>query len=179
MRPRDRADLVDRVDRVDRADLVDLVTFGHAGLRLAIESVFVKGMGPASASLPPLFDKVGVEVPGRSVPARPFALSLAIPLSGNRAVSVEGPVELQSLDKRAIHPLPAALALRCAMPWLRAIAYDAGGFMLVLDPRRESWTNPGIGSTLTARVAGDEPPRAGGRIGAVPNEIRGGSNGAT
>jgi hypothetical protein len=57
-------------------------------------------------------------------------------LVGDRgSIEVEAPVELISVAPEDIHPLPPALASRCAIRGLKALVRRGEAFLLVLDPR--------------------------------------------
>ena len=101
----------------ERLPPIGLATFRSAGHSFAVEARFVEEMEP--------------------VAGRPQAFELALDLpSGPGALVVEAPVELVSVEVEDIHPLPQALAARCAIRGLRALARRGEGFLLVLDPRQ-------------------------------------------
>lgn len=101
----------------ERLPPIELATFRSAGRVFAVESRFVEAMEP--------------------VAERPRAFELALDLpAGPGSIVVEAPVELVSVEIEDIHPLPPALAARCSIRCLRALARRGEGYLLVLDPRQ-------------------------------------------
>ena len=92
---------------------LELVAFRSGSSDFAYEARFVDSLLPAAIGSP-----------------------AKLTLAGSRgSVEVESPVELVGISAKDIHPLPAAIASRCAIRGLRAIARQGESFLLVLDPR--------------------------------------------
>ena len=105
----------------ERLPPIGLAAFRSAGHAFAVEARFVESMTRADS-------------PPAALPETLFELALDLP-GGPGSLRVEGPVELVSVEVEDIHPLPPALAARCSIRGLRALARRGEGFLLVLDPR--------------------------------------------
>lgn len=108
----------------DGGAVLEIVRFASGPWRVGIEARHVRGArlaapGAQALDIAPL--PVGSPVPG--VPLQ--CLSIALP-QGLAELTVRGPVELVHMPTACIHPLPAVLAARCALPGLRALALGEG-----------------------------------------------------
>ncbi|CAK0762432.1 conserved hypothetical protein [Gammaproteobacteria bacterium] len=121
--------------------VLTLVSFGVGTLRCAVEAHQVATLSLATPDT--TRDHAGqlLELPG-PYPATGRQLQMYHP-AGCFVLDVDEPVILQTLPHDAIHPLPPLLAARNRLPFLRALALDATGLMLILDWTRLSWSPRG------------------------------------
>lgn len=108
----------------DGGAALEIVRFASGPWRVGIEARHVRGARLAAPGARAL-DMAPPPV-GALVPAAPLqCLSIALP-QGLAELTVRGPVELARVPVACIHPLPAVLAARCALPGLRALALGEG-----------------------------------------------------
>lgn len=120
------------------ADL-DLVLFGAGVFRIGVEACRVRASRP-----PARLDDAMVEIEdvlglSPALAGTPSGERHVVMFKGagtdeiDRAVRVDGPVELVSLAPERIHPLPPLLAARVTLRGLRGLALDDGGIALLVD----------------------------------------------
>ncbi|MTJ83484.1 MAG: hypothetical protein F8N37_21065 [Telmatospirillum sp.] len=114
-------------------DALRVVRFEAAGARFAIEARHVLAMRPAvpdrELSVESWLGLAGGGAAGRCL----LDVSMG---GGQRLLEFAGDVRVDSLPAASIHPLPVLLAARTRLPGLAALALDADGVVLIIDPTR-------------------------------------------
>lgn len=110
---------------------LDLVLFKAGPYSFGLEASKVRGSGEPSAPDIPTAESL-LALSGEH--ADRCRKCLTIKGSGrDYELSVSAPFELCAIPVDAIHPLPIALAARCRLPGLRALALTERGLILLVD----------------------------------------------
>lgn len=112
-------------------DSLELVLFRAGGHGFGLESSQVRGSGMPSVPDIPTAEAL-LELDGNTTGSRRTCLAIK-GADQDYELSVAEPFELCTLPAEAIHPLPVALAARCRLPGLRALAVTERGLTLLVD----------------------------------------------
>lgn len=112
---------------------LQVVRFELGGSRFAIPAACVVAMRQAAGATGPGIGEL-LGLPGDRDDA-PHLLVLRAG-RGEVAVRFPGAVTLDTLSAAAIHPLPVLVEARAGVGGLAALAVDAVGVVMVIDPRR-------------------------------------------
>ena len=110
---------------------LELVLFKAGPYDFGLEASRVRGSGkPSTPDIPTAESLLALS----GEPADSRRKCLTIKGSGqDYELSVSAPFELCAVPIEAIHPLPIALAARCRLPGLRALALTERGLTLLVD----------------------------------------------
>ena len=110
---------------------LELVLFKAGQHCFGLEASRVRGSGEPSAPDIPTAESL-LDLAGEITDSRRKCLTI----KGDKQdyeLSVAAPFELCAIPTEDIHPLPVALAVRCRLPGLRALAVTEHGLTLLVD----------------------------------------------
>ena len=114
----------------NESDVLAVVRFHAAGYQFAIEASEVGAMIRGDIEQDEAIESL-LGFP----PAKPDTTRRSLALKGSgRRIMVSEPIEMNSIDSRNIHPIPALIRCRRHLPGLAALAIEQGQLCLLLEP---------------------------------------------